>query len=149
MLITLIMLLISTCRELIIAKYFIHESWAYHSFNKRHAFMKMHKYLLIPFASTKYYILELSPTSMQCTQGATIKLFCRCSCFGRFETMLHSPLHSRPWNGRIQVSYKLTPIFKYERLRDINHRWDWISIWILVLWYILFMNSFWTLIHHM
>jgi hypothetical protein len=41
------------------------------------AFLQMYKYLILPFASTKYYKLELSPVSTQCTYGAAVKLFCR------------------------------------------------------------------------
>ena len=40
------------------------------------AFPQMYKYLILPFASTKYYMLELSLASTQCTHGAAVKLFC-------------------------------------------------------------------------
>jgi hypothetical protein len=39
------------------------------------AFLHLYKYPLIPYASTKYCILELSPVSTKCTHGATVKLF--------------------------------------------------------------------------
>jgi hypothetical protein len=50
-------------------------------------------------ASTKIYMLELSPASTKCTHGAAIKLFCRCRCLGGREVLLYSPPHSRPWIG--------------------------------------------------
>ena len=67
------------CDTWLITKYF-HlrvRTWHVILISNAIAFLQMYKYLILPFASTKYYKLELSPTSMQCTHGAAIKLFCR------------------------------------------------------------------------
>ena len=47
-------------------------------------------------------MLDLSPVSTKYTHGVVVKLFCKCCCAGGHEVMLYSPLHSRPWIGRIQ-----------------------------------------------
>ena len=56
---------------------FNYETWACHSLNEPCIFMQMYKCLLIPLHPPDIFVLELSPTSTQCTHGAAVKLFYR------------------------------------------------------------------------
>ena len=50
-------------------------------------------------ASTKYDMLELNPTSTECTHGAADKLFCRYTCHWPEPSTTQCKV-SRPWDGR-------------------------------------------------
>jgi hypothetical protein len=72
------------------------------SFKKFHVLFANVQRPLIIFAPPNIYVLELSPANTQCTHGIVVKLSCRYRCPDECEVALYSPLHGRPWIGRIQ-----------------------------------------------
>jgi hypothetical protein len=52
-------------------------SIACHILNEHHYFSHLYKYLITTLCIHQYYVLKLSPASMQCTHGVAIKLFYR------------------------------------------------------------------------
>jgi hypothetical protein len=73
------------------------------SSKKRHVpFTNVQIPIKYPLHPPNIYMLELSPMSTKCTHSVAVKLFCRCCYSGGCEVVLYSPLHSRPWIGRIQ-----------------------------------------------
>jgi hypothetical protein len=53
-------------------------------------------------APTQYLYVGIKSCEYEMYSWSAIKLFCKCCCLGGHDVMLYSPLHSRPWIGRIQ-----------------------------------------------
>jgi hypothetical protein len=59
------------------------------------------------FASTKYYVLDLSPASMKCTHGAAVSCFVGCQVIPTSLTLMNETV-SRPWSQRLQDELRIT-----------------------------------------